>query len=367
VCLYDHSQSNWDGSHVKINRVTMTIADYSATFERGEITIDKTYQRSPKVWPAPARSYLIETILKEYPVPKLTLHQVTDLKSKRTTKKVVDGQQRSMAIIDFFRGDLRLSRRLELSEAAGRTYSELPEELQSTFLSYVLVFDQFESASEEDVREYFRRINSFTAPLNAEEQRHARFQGPMKWFIHDLSKDVADSLVALGVLSDRSVVRMADAKLLAELVHALTYGVATTSKTSLNAMYQQYDRGESVPNEDELREAVEQAIDTILGWPDLHTTPLMKAYNFYSLVLAIIRVRTAWPTLLSVVEEPTEPSPLASTSLENLLTLASALDDPDSYEEFKEFTDAAAERTNVKSQREVRVRWLTDALTNDSF
>ena len=352
---------------MKINRITMTIADYAAASLRSEITIDKTYQRSPEVWPAPARSYLIETILKEYPVPKLTLHQVTDLKSRRTIKKVVDGQQRSMAMLDFYNDKLRLSRRLELREAAGRTYSELPEDLQGIFLAYVLVFDQFESASEEDVREYFRRINSFTAPLNAEEQRHARYQGPMKWFIHDLSKDLAGSFVALGVLRERSVVRMADAKLLAEIVHALVHGVTTTSKTSLNSLYHDFDRGEDVPNEEKMRESIELAVEVILEWPETHTTALMRTNIFYSLVLAIIRVRRAWPTLLSIVEEPKKLTGFASNAEVNLLALAAALDDPDTHEEFEEFTEAAAEKTNVKAQRETRIRWLVWALTDRSF
>lgn len=352
---------------MKINRVTMTIADYSAAFLRDEITIDKTYQRSPDVWPDPARSYLIETILKEYPVPKLTLHQVTDLKSRKTIKKVVDGQQRSMAILDFFNDDLQLSRRLELKEAAGRKYSQLPEELQASFLAYVLVFDQFESATDDDVREYFRRINSFTAPLNAEEQRHARFQGPMKWFIYDLSNDLSDSFVSLGVLKDRAVVRMADAKLLAELTHALLYGVTTTSKTTLNGMYQKFDRGDSVPNEDNIRDAVEQAVDAILGWPDIHQTLLMRTHVFYSLVLAIIRVRRAWPTLMYVSDTPKRPANFVPKAVSNLLSLAAALEDPDTHDEFAEFAEAAAEKTNVKAQRETRIRWLVKALSDRSF
>jgi hypothetical protein len=116
-----------------------------------------------------------------------------------------------------------------------------------------------------------------------------------------------------------------------------------------------------------MRESLEQAVDTILAWPELHTTPLMKTYAFYSFVLAIVRVRKAWPTLLPIIESPAKPAAFAPQALANLLTLAAALDDPDTYEEFKEFTDAAAERTNVKTQRETRIRWLVRALSDDSF
>ena len=136
---------------MKTNLVNMTIADYCEAFDRNQVRIDRTYQRSSDVWPQAARSYLIETILKGFPVPKLALHQKTDLKSKATIKFVVDGQQRSAAILAFYNNELRLSRALELAAAAGKRYGELPEELQEDFLTYVLYFDQFEGSGDEDV------------------------------------------------------------------------------------------------------------------------------------------------------------------------------------------------------------------------
>src|SRR6266536_1432263 len=128
---------------MKTNLVNMTIADYCSAFERGEVLINKTYQRSSDVWPSPARSYLIETILKGFPIPKLALHQVTDLRSRKTLKYVVDGQQRSSVIRSFFNNELRLLRSIELAPATNHTYEELPAELQEDFLSYMLYFDQF--------------------------------------------------------------------------------------------------------------------------------------------------------------------------------------------------------------------------------
>jgi len=37
------------------------------------------------------------------------------------------------------------------------------------------------AATPAEVREVFRRINSYTVPLNSEEQRHATYQGPFKF------------------------------------------------------------------------------------------------------------------------------------------------------------------------------------------
>lgn len=351
---------------MRTNPVNMTIADYCSAFDRNEVQIDRTYQRSPEVWPLPARSYLIETILKGFPIPKLALHQVTDLKSRQTTKFVVDGQQRSLAIVAFYKNQLRLSRTIELTEGANRTYAQLSPELQETFLGYILQFDQFEASTEEDVREYFRRINSFTAPLNAEEQRHARFQGAMKWFVYSLTERYGETFVNLGAIPKRSVVRMADAKFIAEIIHALKYGVSTTSKRSLDAMYKAFDRGDEVPEEAALRAAMDGAVDQVLRWDEVRETPLLRTHTFYSLILGLILVQKRWPTLRYIDVELPEVGVLDGAQ-QNLLRLAAAVDDPDVFEDYREFTSATAEKTNVKSQRETRIRWLARALTSETI
>ena len=63
---------------------TYTVADYCQAMSRHrEIIVNRDYQRSDKVWPPAAKSFLIETILLNYPIPKLFLFQKTDLRSRR--------------------------------------------------------------------------------------------------------------------------------------------------------------------------------------------------------------------------------------------------------------------------------------------
>jgi hypothetical protein len=342
---------------MKVNPVNMTVADYCAALRRKEVVVDTTYQRSSEVWPERARSYLIETILKGFPIPKLTLHQRTDLRSKKTIKYVVDGQQRTRALQDFYDNDLKLSRVLELNDARSSTYDDLPENLQQAFLAYRLDFDQFEAASEDDVREYFRRINSFTAPLTAEEQRHARFQGEMKWFIYDLAARYENALVNLGVITKKAAIRMADAKLFAEVVSGLLLGITTTSKTSLDRLYENNDM--SFDRAFDVEAAIVEAMDFALSLHGLRGTPLVKTHMFYSLLLARIAVRQ-WPELAPV--SPSKRSAVAPDAENRLLGLADALDDPDSHPKAKPFVLASTDRTNVKSQRETRVGVLAHTI-----
>jgi hypothetical protein len=73
------------------------------------------------------------------------------------------------------------------SDFAGNRFSNLDEELQQRFLAYQLGVDIFANADESQIRQVFRRMNSYNVPLNRQEKRHATHQGPLKWFIVDMS------------------------------------------------------------------------------------------------------------------------------------------------------------------------------------
>jgi hypothetical protein len=290
-----------------IQDTTMTVLDYCSALDRNEIKVNPKYQRSPKVWPPAARSFLIETILLGYPIPKLSLHQRTDVRSRRSVKEVVDGQQRTRAIRDFYEGNFRLSSTLELAEAKGKKLAQLDEDLQQTFLEYGLNFDVFVATTEREVREVFRRMNSFTVPLNDEEQRHAVYQGPFKWFIHKLAGDYGDAMISVGVFTPRQVIRMADSKLYTEIVHACLNGIKTTSKKSLGDLYK--SRDDEFPEQEELDRLMRSALDRFITWQDIVDTPLTKTYNVYALLLACIFVEKPVGPLM-----PTRPPTNSSFS-----------------------------------------------------
>jgi len=340
---------------------TYTVADYCQMYDRKEIRVNREYQRSDKVWPPAAQSFLIETILLGYPMPKLFLHQLTDVKTRKTVKEIVDGQQRTRAIKAFYDGTLRLSRTLTLEGAAGSTYSDLPEDLRQAFLDYAMPFDIFTGASPEQIREVFRRMNSYTVPLNPEEQRHANWQGEMKWFIYSLSNQYDTLLLEVGTFTEGRLVRMSDAKLFAEIIHALIEGVSTTNKRKLNALYRDYD--DEFDHRTEFERRFRSAMEVLLDLEELHGGPLMKQHMMYSLLLAIMHVLEPVESLDSIrhVEAPVDVD--WSCALPRLTSLAEAARrDVEDSGEFKEFVEATEARTNVKEQREIRIRWFVNAL-----
>lgn len=341
---------------MQTTHTTFTVAEYCDQFHAGTIRVDSTYQRTPSVWPPAARSFLIDTILSGYLLPKFTLYQRTDRDKKRTVKDIVDGQQRTQAIYDFWRDKLRITGR---SAYSGLTYSQLDPEQQQQFLEYTLTVDLIIGATEEDLREIFLRINSYTAPVNPQEARHGGNQGAFKWFIYGLSKTHGGVLKQMGVFTQGQLSRMKDGELFTALCRAMTAGIETHSKARLDDMYKRRDA--AFPEEADFAGRMTDLFATCVQLAPLHDGPVFKVGAFYSLALAILHHQKSVPTLQSI-----RPSPNAGidvgASLRPLTLLAAALEDPDSYPLDKAFTDAAAEATNTKSNRSLRFSTFVDVL-----
>ena len=346
---------------MKVHPTPMTVADYCLGMSRSEIIVNRDYQRSDQVWPPAAKSYLIETMLLGYPVPKLYLYQVLDLKSRKTFKEIVDGQQRSVTIFQYYNNELRLSDALETDEIAGKTYHELDPEFQTRFLEYSLAIDTFLSANQPEIVEAFRRMNSYTVPLNPEEQRHAVYQGPFKWFVASLAKRQEAVFLAIGLFNKKQLVRMADAKLLTEICDALINGIRTTNKTILDNLYKSKD--EQFPEQQELDLWISDAVETVRRLTVIHNTSLVKPYIMYSLVLAVIHTVRMVPALQRSFPRNHAAPVDAALAEVNLTALSTALDYDEPPVAFAEFVKACSAKTNVREQREIRFRWLCRAVS----
>jgi Protein of unknown function DUF262 len=342
-----------------------TIADYTSGMDHGDILVNKEYQRSDQVWPLAARSYLIETILKGFPVPKLYLYQVTDVKSRKTRKEIVDGQQRSTAIRDFANDNLRLSKSAEDPAIRNKIFSELEEDDKHAFLDYGLNVDLFVSATTAEVVEVFRRMNSYTVPLNAEEQRHATYQGKFKWFVVDIADKVEAIFLQTGIFKEKQLVRMADNKLLTELCDSFMNGIRTTDKKILDSVYRDCDEEfrESTNYYDRLLDA----FDEIRRAEGLHDTVLMKPHLAYSLAQAISHVKKPVKAFNNVIRSPRLRSIEWSAAIPNLTALAQAVDFEQRTGRFASFVRASREKTNVRETRKTRFKWMCKALIQDQI
>lgn len=337
-----------------------SVSDYVDRMDRNEIVVNRDYQRTPAVWPTQARAFLIESILLGFPIPKLSIREITDLKTKQMRREIVDGQQRSMAIQAFFHNKFAISKNSEVIDARGKRYDDLPEDLQETFLSFRLDADLFTGASDEEIIELFRRINSHTVTLNGEEKRHAQFQGDMKWFVYDLAKMYAPMLERIGVMGVKQLARMQDAKLIADLIFAIEHGIRTTKASDLTNLYREFDPG--YPKRPSVETAFRNAASDVMTLPQIAHTAVVKHYNFYAMFLALMHARHGIATL----------QPLASGGRglkdpgdmqESLLSIAEALDEDEAPRgHFRDLWHAAKSKTNTAEQRTIRFKYFLEAV-----
>src|SRR5438552_3490299 len=152
---------------------------------KSRINTNPDFQR-PAVWSKAQKQLLVDTILRDYDVPKLYWRKVG---TKPDRYDVVDGQQRLRAIWEYFDGSFALPKDadpLDGEEMAGCKYEDLPDELRLRFDVYPLDVVVLEDTDEDEVREMFLRLQNGTS-LKAQEKRNA-YPGQMRAFVKDVAQ-----------------------------------------------------------------------------------------------------------------------------------------------------------------------------------
>lgn len=123
-----------------------------------------SWQRT-QVWGRGRQQLLIDTILRGWKLPKFTF-----IKSDNDAVEyeVADGQQRLYAIFEFMSGNLELSQASQ-SRFGGKRYADLAPEISDAFDDFEIEFDEIENESDEDIKEYFQRLQEGMS-LNASEK-----------------------------------------------------------------------------------------------------------------------------------------------------------------------------------------------------
>lgn len=348
---------------MKIEEGNYSIAELVDWFKNKVLVVNPEYQRGGGLWPVAAKSYFIDTILRDFPFPKVYFHELVDRGSRKPRKEIVDGQQRLSTIVEFAEGRFALGKNAR--DLAGRTFAELPEELQDHFWAYTVAVDVVRNASRAEILQMFRRMNAFTLPLNEAEKRHSEFFGEFKDWVNLALDRFGVILVDWKILTSRQVVRMGDAEFVADLALAVEEGAVSTSPAKLRALYKKYD--DVFDSRDAIEErvfgALETAIETFSALQGTHAT---KPHVFHSLLCALILNRFGLPRS----EDAIGLSPIGEyftdgdRALASIRRLVAAHEESD-LGEFAEYVRAASEGGNRGPQRAVRIRWLCRALRGE--
>jgi hypothetical protein len=215
-----------------------SVADFLELRAANRLVINETFQRR-SIWKPAAKTYLIDSILRGYPIPKMYFRSTIDPKTQSSVREVVDGQQRLRAIFDFADDVLKLSSRA--NDLSGLRYSDLSDDQKEDFLSYTFVAEQLINAEDDDVLEVFARLNTFNVALNPAELRHAQYQGDFKWLAHELSKDFSPLWDEHHVLPLTQRARMADEALVADWLLQVMQGLIGGESAKLTKAYKNLD------------------------------------------------------------------------------------------------------------------------------
>lgn len=340
------------------------IHDFVTWNANKELVLNPYFQRR-SVWDPQARSLLIDSILRRMPVPKIYMRTKLDVKTKRSVREVVDGQQRLRAILAFANNEFALSRRAE--EFAGLKYTDLDEELQANFLSYPLAVDSLVNASDTDVLEVFARLNSYTVTLVPAEKRHAKFQGDFKWAVHGTAKDWRTLWEDFEIVTGRDRLRMGDDSLMAEMYGVVMNGVTDGGAPNLEKLYAENE--DAFPDEDKVRKRVDAALSLLTETFGLllKDTPLRRGPQFLMLFAATTACQKGIPVGQLEAGIVTHKKVDQAGASDRLAQLAEALELDDPPKRFDRFVDASAGSTQRIATRAVRYRFYRWALTGEDF
>lgn len=242
---------------------------------KDRIDTNPDFQRPP-VWGRSQKQLLIDSILRDYDVPKLYWRKTG---TKPDTYDVVDGQQRLRAIWEFFDGEYKLPKDADPAdefEIASCKYTELPDDLRMKLDIYPLDIVILEETDEDEVREMFLRLQNGTT-LKAQEKRNA-FPGRMRDFVRNLSRHSFFSKVGFSnarYTHDLVVAQMACLE--------LTGGPTNVKNADLNKMYE--DNKEFDDKSSEAR-----AINKVLNFLNEvfpEKTPELERFNVISLYCVV--------------------------------------------------------------------------------
>jgi len=330
--------------------ITWQIADVIQWYRKKELITNERFQRH-SVWTPQAKTYLIDTILQELPIPKIYIRTLLDAKRQTSIREIVDGQQRIRAICDFANDELKLSSRSEMFN--GKKYSNLSEEDQEKFLGYTLTVEHLLNASDDDVIDIFARLNSYTVTLNGAEMRHAKFQTEFKFAVRRCSQFHRGFIEKYEIFTTKQRFRMRDDEFFSQVYQVIHEGVVDGGQKNITRFYKfMTDKQFGEKEDKEFRKKIDEAILFFdKNFAAFLKGNLAQHYQVLMMLAAYFYQKYSIP----IGQLDALPTRTGLGSVENIVNTLAALErDVDSDEpKMQKFIEACASSTQRLSSRKV--------------
>ena len=344
-----------------------SVADFLEWHASHLLDLSPKFQRR-SVWTRAAKSFLIDTILRGKPMPKVLLTQ--DLIGTKNVRTVVDGQQRIRSILEFIDGTFTVLR-THNAQYAGKTFNDLDDEAQAAVLQYEIGVDLLYNVNLADMLDIFARINTYSVTLNAQEKLNAKYLGVFKTTAYELAFSYAGYFLDGGVLTEKQVTRMSEARLASDMLVALVGGVQTVK--NIERYYRKFESDESIP--EQVEHAVTwfhntmKMIGAIYSVEDLKSTNWSRLHWFYTLFVCVAHAQRE-VTGLQRVPRPSigqKSFKRWKSRLDEISALYdhyTGMSEDDVPAPFARFINYAQRRTTDTDARVERARFVLEALAN---
>lgn len=238
------------------NSTKLTISEFYDNYVSKKYDFEAKFQRKSNVWAEDKKSFLIDSIMKNYPIPAIFMRPIVDENGK-TKYDIIDGKQRLQSIIGFIEGRILLTsyfaedKFLDEDEEgrkiaefiAGKSFEEIKKEKQASdsikqFWTYTLQIEYLYEDDEELVSSVFDRLNRNGEPLNSQELRNAKYSNTaLIKMVHQLAENpyLKDKFERL------KNERMEDEEFISELFFLVLDGrILDSTQTTLDLKYEQY-------------------------------------------------------------------------------------------------------------------------------
>ncbi|OXB06712.1 DUF262 domain-containing protein [Flavobacterium pectinovorum] len=326
------------------------INDILSWSERKELILSPKFQRRT-VWSPRGKSYLIDSILKGFPIPPFFIREKILVRERKTVREVVDGQQRLRTILEFVADGFSVMK-IHNEEVASLKYSQLPEELQQIILSYPLSVNTLIGTDDSTVFDIFSRLNAYSVPLNDQEKLNALYVGVFKQFIDKLSKNQLIYWEENKIISKSQIGRMKEVEFTAELVCAMLFGIQNGKKI-IRDSYKKYD--DEFVNTEILEERFAQTLEEckILLDDNIKELEFKRMPLFYSVFTALYDLKYGFGDLEANTGNEMNLENLADVQTE-LYKINSTITGDDEYEEYEGFKNASTSSTDKMTNRTYR-------------